>query len=750
MPKHWRKFATNTQPYESNQPFLESQRITVVPSPRLQPVLKDPGGLGDGLNMGHLFEPDPSDFKDLNRALGWFKFSESQTKALYDLIGSGIKLASVVGSVVGAYETVKKLGEIAGIFSKAEDEIQAQLAALQEKVDTIYEYLGNADKRGLHNQEVAWRAAMTVAEFGRASVLASRSQLGLESLDDRLLLLEFALNEMLNVKRGSITFQRSTYGYFQPSSYELKERHWIDYATAPFLMLADGSPIAHYAHPIHNLRAEIWDAGYYVEVLLSSLRELIVVYNTLEPGFRSTGYFRSRVSHIAGSIATFVDRWRKSIFVADPSACLAADGRMVNGYNPAPDGLLVGAVDPVTGISNLAVWGNFPIKKVMDWQIQAEAFTPDRTYAIDPTAALALAYTEHNLRVDSVVKASGILKLTMLQKEFEELARPAADSQFVVMPVAKFSSGLWGISGNSAIDASIPIVQFIGEEVSIDLGKLDKFAPQPGRKFVAKRFRRQMQKSFVFKMLRRSTWSGIQLGYKLVVGGKVIELCPFSTAPQQGISALHFPQDALHTPLSLQLPVANCCQTRHYSQDKENRFERDGGAEDRVFVHIGDGQAQVEVSVKFNPLAGGQNEAFVGEAEVTISTVPSEQHSDAYELPVSVLEVVAGLSGPSEIVADGANLFMTPSYLLVEQSYIDAYRQAFQNMLESVKKINYKFKLELSQLGPPNPLEDPDWTSTKMFAVERGMTFLERSAEIEPRMVAAELAYFQAPIIVGR
>ena len=215
--------------------------------------------------------------------------------------------------------------------------------------------------------------------------------------------------------------------------------------------------------------------------------------------------------------------------------------------------------------------------------------------------------------VDQVVKASGIDRLRKLQIQYAKLAKPVLESEFVRLPVANF---------HFVADGLLPSTRDRRSRRSRDgrSWRPEKFTSDPAKTYPATRYFRQMEKTFRFRMTRRTEISEIQLGYRLRIEDVDIELCPYSRRPAAGFPSVPFPTEPIEKTLRLTLQVADCCQTSHFSAAKEDNFEK-GGSTDRVFVQHGTGEAEIQVSIVFVPLAGGLDDAHAGEAVVTITNL---------------------------------------------------------------------------------------------------------------------------------
>jgi hypothetical protein len=732
MPNRFRNLSAAIPPYSPNEPLFESQRLGLHTIPVAQQVLS-----GDNEDDLGLFEPKKDEFKELAKGLKFLKFSPEEAEAFYNLIGSGIKIASSIMTVIGVIGSVADLAKKIGLLGQSETAVEQRLEALSVRLVQIYGYLAAAARRGLYNQALPWRTATTLSRQSRWSVQISRSPSFLQTVIDRMEALDGAIAQMVEPESGIISFQRAVYGYVPGGG------HWIDAAKVPFVGFANGTAMPEYSNPGQELQAEIWDAGHYVDELAWSLRERVLAAAAIEPAFRSTGVYREFFSDTEKALRKVIERWRGAFLIANPTACIGQDGELRPPISPAgTSGILVGATDPVTGISSMQLWNQFPIKYITYTHGEAYGGGPQRSVAVDPVAALATGLAEHARLVDQVVKASGIDRLQKLQTQYQLLAQAVNESEFVRLPVPKFQF----------IDDGL-IAGFVGEAATVDLGDLKKFASDPDKVYPAKRYYRQMEKTFRFRMARRTEISMIQLGYRLRIESADIELCPYSRRPAAGFPYIPFPSEPIKKPIRLTLPVADCCQTSHFSAAMEDSFEKEGGSTDRVFVQHGTGEAEIQVSIEFVPLAGGLDDAHAGEAVVTVRNLDPRQFRDAFTLKIVVYETVTGpgtAAEPYEFEADYMTVHMTPSYLIVDRDFIEDYWRAFETMLKTIRGINDKLTLEQIPFGPPQPMEDPKWNfRNPTLEIREGINFIDAAATLNRREIAQEIAYFRPPAVRG-
>ena len=363
-------------------------------------------------NPFSLFEPEEGDFKGIKKTLEFFKFTPEEVSTLRNVIGTAVNIGTSIASVVGAVGTVVDLGKKLGIFGDQEKSIESYLKDIMKRVDQIYAFLENEAKRGLQADASSWRATVDNTRVIVANVRISRDDNVLDRAESAADTMSAAIRLMLDPTKATISFRRSAYGSQSP--------HWCDLANSPLMTRADGNPISLNS----GGSVEIWDAGHYLDVLVYALRERLIMANLLEPAFSSTAYDRSNLDDIGDKIATFVAAWQSSILVMNPDAQLLSTGLVYNPRHPYPSdppelksNILVGAVDPVTGISSIDAFYGF------EKRVSFNA-TPIGRYsyvwASDVEAARQAASSEQANRLDQVVQACGILDLKRLGQAFHE------------------------------------------------------------------------------------------------------------------------------------------------------------------------------------------------------------------------------------------------------------------------------------------------------------------------------------------
>lgn len=677
-------------PFRPGEPLLESLR---QPAPGLAVLTKSNTSKDKAP-----FEPSEDDFEWLSKGLELFKMSPEDSKALFNAIGSTINMVAGIVSIVGTVSAVIDLAKKAGILGDDSFNSEKALQQIGVTVTQIYGYLSLTDRSALHAKAVDWRGKVTGVRNEMENLSQSRSPLNLKAMIDRVAELDGVLLTMLDPGIGSIAFQRAAYN----------NAHWIDAGLPPFLYTAAGQQV-NYGATGAELQTPIWDAGYYLDVLIAALRHRVSVATLLEPAFRSTGYNRAKLADIAEGLLQFCFQWRRSLLIFDPIYALNPGGDMRHPTLQAPFGVPLGAIDPISGVSSFVqLWDGFDIRGSRT-SLPGSAWGGvwDETEAIDPAAATKAVQSAHTAAIDAVVKASGIEQLQRLSRTLRDLAQPPATSDFVVLPDPKFRRpraivvGVNGFATQQVIDAGA---------VHLDLGTLGTFSPHPGKIYDGRRYLQEGEKSFSFRMARRTDVSRIQLGYRLSVGGHDLVLCPYSAAPPIGQEVLEFPEAAVHLDLDVETTLYDCCQEAMTTAASENYFEAKGRIPGvrRLFLNPRSGVARISLDVSFSPFADGAADGYMGECHVQIAAREVSANPDAFILQLQVFETRVGISNATEeVLADGMSLHIVPSFLVMEQVMFDDIANAEERLDGIVTMMDDRFTRHQIEVGPPVP--DPGW-----------------------------------------
>jgi hypothetical protein len=696
------------------------------------------GAAAKEIDILDFVKPDQEDFKGLSKALAFLKFTPSEQEVLFNVIGSTINITAGIVSIIGAAGAAVDLMNKLGILAPTEDPVQTALKQIGQRVEQIYGYLAAADRRGLYNEALDWRTHGDNARNAVMNVKTSRSAGNLNALVDQANELNRSILKMLDIGKGRISFLRSVYG----------NGGWIPYAQTPYMRTAAGEPI-YYRDPGQELQGEIWDPGHYLDVLVRSLQDRIAVAMTLEPAFRSTGYDRTMLRQIADELTGFAHAWRGAILIADPVFALNAGGTLRSPEREAPEGVPIGAVDPVTGLSSfISEWPGFAIQfKRTDFPGAAWGGVWDESRATDPAAALAAINAAHAAAVDSVVSACGVAKMLRLSQRFRELADVPLGSDFVRLPDAAFRrpplldvAQHWDMLNGNSIGPGTP--------VTVDLGRLRPFSPAPDRTYTGARFVLRGWKEFSFRMPRRADQSGIRLGYMLKIGGEEIPLMSFATGADR--TGGDFPEAAIERDFEIGTYVYDCYQSAHLPAWGEDQFERDGriAGVERMFLNERDGRAKFRVEVTFTPFLRGDPAAYAGEATVTISALEPDIFPSAAILSVMVLETRVGFNGaPEEVLADSMTLHLVPTYVVLGADYFADYHAAVAQMAKSVKEMDRNaIPQREAPRAPPDP--DPAWrVRARHIEVERGLDRVQDAIAQQDPLALGILAANLVPVV---
>jgi hypothetical protein len=370
----------------------------------------------------------------------------------------------------------------------------------------------------------------------------------------------------------------------------------------------------------------------------------------------------------------------------------------------------------------------------------------DETKAIDPDKASKAALAAHVAAIDRVVKASGIEQLKELSWTLLELARPPASSDFVFLPDAKFRRpraivvNVNGMATSNVVDAGA---------VTMDLGTLGTFSPNPGRVYSGRRYLQEGEKFFSFNMARRSDVSRIQLGYRIRVGDKSVVLSAFSLAPAIGQSVLEFPETPMQMDIDVNTTLYDCCQEAMTSAASENYFEAQGKIPGvrRIFLNPRQGTAKVRLSVSFSPFADDVANGYMGTCHIRLAPVDVAVQPHSFILDVQVFETRMGIqSAPEEVLADAMSVHIVPSFLVMEQLLFDDIAAAEERLDGIVKTMDERFTRHQIQVGPPIP--DPAWkVAERSGRITRVVTAIDQLRRAGGEEIDQELADHLLPTI---
>lgn len=733
--------------YQVGDILLEVDRTI----PQVPVVLKTMGGDGVSAKIGDetvdsflkKLKASDEDFPVLKDVLQFLKFSPEDVEAYYESISTGIKMAAGCATIIGAVITVVNL--VTELFGPDKEAKTLQyLKHISQRVDQIYGYLADEEKRGLHDKATAWRLDLENVRNAVKNAKTSRSPLNLDALQNLTPTLDSNIGDMLT-NSPRIAFLRAAYGYV-PINSATDTGHWIDCAVSPFMTLTDGGQI-NYRDPANELQGEIWDPGHYIDMLAGCLSDRLLLVAVTEPAFRATNYDRRALESMLTGLTTFINKWRASLIVANPLVGLNGGGHLQHPNSQAPDGIPIGAVDPVTGISFFnSFWFEGTILQTWEGSISAKG-QPDYTEAKDPAYAFKRAMDIQPRLLEGAIRASGIGRFAEFRAKLQDvLARYTTGSDFVDLP-----------------NASYHLVQMTGpaaQPENVTLGFIGKYSKNPDKQYPGQRYSQTLEKRFRFAMPLRADVSRIQLGYRMEVAGKNIPLIPFSVAPGDGSPGVRFPTQPISTEIRIEdYPVYDVYQSRLFSEYDEDEFE---GIEppsvlpwvmrtkvfpgERIFLNEKKGSIALKVDVTFETDYENPAQPFVGHANVTIRNIDPAVHPGGIILPVTVYETRVALDeGQEEVPADSMTIHIVPSFLVVGQDYFTDRREGLAAMNAIFGGINERFAISVR---PDVPI-GPEWQIKRRAAEEvvkdRAIT---RILEAEPEFAQSVMKRHLPPVPV--
>lgn len=704
------QFLMEYRTFEDGDAFSETERAKTAVEPK-----KKDGDIFDS------FIPSDDQFKALSKGIDFFKFDPDTAKSLFNAIGSAVNIAAGVVTVIGAYKSAIELLEKVGVL-KAAAEVDADVKAILANTQALIDLAGAQMEENRRELVDDWKSAIEAVASARADVAASRTFFVLRNLADRVAELDQALDKMLAFNTANIFFQRAAY-QTKHVSY-----NWTEVTPSAHLDRRDHrdaqgivSATPDYKNPRAELRERIWDPGHYLPVLVKAIGERLAATAMLEPAFRSTGYNREALRQIERGLTGFVSSWERSLIVANPAAGIDADGFLYQPfYGDAPEGVLIGAVDPVVGYSNLKTFPILPIKYEKSEFIFSASGEGvyDSSQALDPQGALRAAVAAHAQLVDQVIELSGIGNFRKIQKQLDKATRPPRTSDFAT--VEKISYGL----------PNIPI----GQEETIKLGRLARYAPNPDKIYPATRYVQGGNKQLQFFMPRRGEISGIQLGYALRFTDArnhavTVELIRFDAMASATAEATPFPTEAITKTIKLELDALDCIQTRMTTTDEEDAYENRGkikGAS-RILINPRRKTKHLVVTALFEPEAE-TDQPNRGIVTVVIDPEDPNTEADAAVLRVELLETRpdANTTQPSAVAVDSFEVTIVPSYLVVPKEMIDDVRKATAQMAKTIDEIRDKFGLD-AMIPPDHNNIDPKKFRADRIAIriEQGIDYID-------------------------
>jgi hypothetical protein len=664
---------TITLPMLEEMP-IELLRPAALPSPAIPPTALAMGTLGKAAKVLKL---DGDTLSDLAGGLG-------------EAVSFGAALIGVGGTVLAAIETYKKL---TGDDKTAK--ILEGLARVEAKADAILDYLDVQDRDERRRLRGDWREAVRRVESKLATLGNSRSEKDLDELSGHLSALSGAMQQMLAA--GSRPYLRPPF----PPPHDL---WWKGAVRSPWMRRQDGGAIDVAASPV----AGLWDGGWFLPVLVRALIVVPAAMRMLEAGARSTGWERLRMRDLAGSLDAFARAWRDSIVVTDAAAWIGLDGRLSQPSGMPLPGILVGAADPSTGVAvsdpSWTANGRMQLEAVTEGSLLAKG-APDYYRCLNPDDVLQPALVEREAMRRAVEAQCGLPEMRELARLYQAWAAPFEGSEFVDLAPATFLRLLPPEAGEDGVR---PVVT-----------GLDGFW-SPRKDYQGPRIHQGGVKRFGFDAARRADRSGIQLGYRLRLGDRVLDLVPFSTAGAPGGA---FPTETLRVEIRGEMVVHDCAQAAILSTAQEDAFERDGQVPGvpRAFLNprLAPVALDVEIGFAFDPAAPGPNPA--GRISVAIRNPAPREFPHAILLRVEVLETRILHDDPTdpmiarraEVVADAMTVHLVPSFILLEAAFFEDLQAARQARLRHIPGLLDGFSLEEMMAGgirrEPIPGPDPRW-----------------------------------------
>ncbi|MEX1103497.1 MAG: hypothetical protein WED87_04560 [Dehalococcoidia bacterium] len=707
-------------------------------------------------------KPKAEDYPALKATFQALKFSDSNVKDYHEGIGSLINLASGMIWGVGAVFTVMSWMDT--LLGKEEDAVSTKLANVSQRVDQIYGYLAAEEVRGLHDMASEWRRDLTIGRRAAQQAKSSRSPENMKALRDLRKTLDENLLDMLNPNKANIAFLRATYGWKDLGG---QGGHWIDGAASPFMKLASAGQV-NYRDPAQELQANIWDAGHYIDVLVQSLNDRLLVAAALEPAYRTTGHGLGNIKDIMLGLGEFLNRWRSSLLVFDPLVGLNNGGELLHPVMDAPAGVMIGAVDPVSGVGFYDMWwAPFALKFIWEGSIQAKG-NADESRAVDPKLANTLALDLQPRLINGVIAASGIPRLAELRVRLQDIVmRSTVGSDFVDLPNANFDR-----------------VSISGPETpagTVDLGLIGNYSKNPGRKYTAEAYTQTFEKTFKFSMPFRGEESLVQPGYRMEIGSESIVLIPYANAPANNAPAPRFPSAPIsQTIRGENWRVYDVYQSKLFTEADEDRFE---GADpssalgplariemnanygaailaddakppfqvellrpnkpERLFLNERAGYVALGVDVTFDADLASMDYRFAGTATVTITNLEPDRFRHGAIVPVTIYETGHDPDNDKvEWVADRMTIHMSPRFFVVDAEYFVDRRDGLAAMDEIFGSINEEYSRYQKELLPVGP----EWQMRRRFLVEQSkVEALERFEREEGAAAVRALNRFRVP-----
>lgn len=651
---------------------------------------------------------------DLTKVLKFLKFTPEEiarTTALVTVVG---KIASTVNWTIVAVGTIKSILKWIGILEKDADPYKKTLDDIAEKVEAIYNHLLNDARRQLYVQKAGWRTKINGVTNSISNAASSRSQENINSLISTSLSLQQAIEEMLDIPLANIGFNKTSQNYVvtDPRS------HWIDAAHPFYMEFSGGALTTDYIGGV-ELGKEIWDPGFYLDILFDAIALRISALSILEPAFRSTGHDHGDLLNLQKQLQLFLDKWSKSILITkvvgpiepiswphpnfDKQGSSATGHRLWNPTQYPAGSIVLGAADPATGLTALDF--RYAAKFIF---APAPSPYPVLTNFED---AVITASTRRDLARQRVERLCGIARMRELLQHVKNLVcSSGSESEFV-----NFSASAIGVGA----------LHWTNQSETLELGIIGQFAGHPGKKYNAERYHGYIYKKFSVSMARRMDVSGIQLGYRLEIdvggpdGRQDIILTPYSVqnSTTQENKLPVFPTEPLQVTLrAASADIYDVVQSGLFSVNEEDEFENAGSVsgKKRLFINKRSGRAEIGISITFAFDESDPDQRFVGYANVEMFAPDNWPDSHGFICEIRVYEKRKVCVDPvmpdkglteREVMAETMKLHFFPSFLVVDEQYFEHWEEGKSNLDKAMREVNEDYTRKWEELGPPQPIE---------------------------------------------
>lgn len=488
------------------------------------------------------------------------KFSPDTISKLGALKADLVKLVAAINWVYGAVVTFQKIAEILGLGQGAQDQVLAELKKIGLIVDSLYGNELRKAKAAEYQQVEQWRQDAVHLRTELWNLAITRTDAKISNVDRVLGEYRKAIGLMLSDAYAKIPFIRSTYNYYE-TAYPVQgpEPHWVDYCHPFYMSRAGGEPprevrmareyktgdsdlwtfLGFKNAPVElawdpELKTDIWDPGYYLDVLIHFVTMWLSGLALLEPVYRSTGHRRPEILTLAKDLERFALNWREHLLVS------AVDGPIDPGTTPYlngtahvlrnlfalmsanASGIPMAVVDPVSGVA--ATIPSFHDGFDTRWVPYGDPFSQgtfpglgNGLYVLaNYTAARASALGYQDGLKAHVVGACGVTTMQELAAHVRALAAVPQKSETTRIDTVDTRYGATNDAGAT----------------TVSLGLAARFADRSTDRYDARRWRRwNVAKAFRLPLARRMDSSRLQLGYALRVsiGDDVqeIELAPY-------------------------------------------------------------------------------------------------------------------------------------------------------------------------------------------------------------------------------